>query len=91
MQIIDIPNDCSATEHLPFGCGAAYELLGLLFNYSGCGTYSQATPELLNACNCEYKQKFEYSVLHLLALEDQFSATGKNIVVHLDTFWISST
>ena len=35
------------------------------------------------------KQKFDYSFLYLLGLEDQFSAT-KN-VVHLDTFWISST
>ena len=48
----------------------------LLFNYSGCGSYSQATPGLLNAYNCEFKQKSDYSVLYLLGLEDQFSATG---------------
>ena len=53
------------------------------------GTYSQATPGLLNACNREYKQKFHCSFLSLLGLENQFSAT-KKIVVHLDTYWISS-
>ena len=72
MQILYIPNDCSATEHLPFlvwGRRTSYDwramakkrsqsmqdervrrLLGLLFTKSGCGTYSQATPGLLNAC-----------------------------------------
>ena len=33
------------------------------------------------------KQKFDYSFLHLLGLEGQFTAT-KDAVVHLDTFWI---
>ena len=36
------------------------------------------------------KQEFDYSFLYLLGLEDQFSAT-QDAVVHLDTFWISST
>ena len=31
------------------------------------------------------KQKFSYSVLYILGLEDQFSAT-KDVVVHLDIF-----
>ena len=30
-----------------------HQLLGLLFNCFGRGTYSQATPGLLNACICE--------------------------------------
>ena len=32
----------------------------------------------------------DYSFLYLLGLEDQFGAT-KDAVVHLDTFWISTT
>ena len=100
---IHLPNDCSATSHLPFlvwSCIRATtvklrplncqllspktlyvlgrRLLGLLFNYSGYGTWSQATPGLLNAWN------------HVLGLEDQFSAT-EDAVVHLDTFWITAT
>ena len=35
------------------------------------------------------KQKFHYSFLYLLGLEDQFSAT-EDVIVHLDTFWIST-
>ena len=30
-----------------------HQFLGLLFNYSGCGMYSEATPRLLNSWNCE--------------------------------------
>ena len=80
MRIFHVPNDCSATWHLPFlawggvwattGAGElrpwnsrllspktlrvlGCQLLGLLFNYSGCGTYSQATPQLLNSWNSD--------------------------------------
>ena len=56
------------------------QLLGLLSTYSRCGTYSQATPRLLNVCvtGCDefvsnqlwvLKQKFAYSFLYLLGLE----------------------
>ena len=58
-------------------------LLGLLVNYSGRGTYSQATPGHVQLHVS--KQKIDYSFLHLLGLEDQFSAT-EDAVVHLDTF-----
>ena len=75
-------------------------LLWLLFTYSGCGTYSQATPELLKACVtvCDEfassqlsvrRQKFDYTFLYSLGLEDQFSAM-EDAVVHPDTFWISA-
>ena len=62
-------------------------LLQLLFTYSGCGTYSPATPRLLNVCvtgcgelasNQEQvfsKQKFAHSFRYLLGLQEQFSAT----------------
>ena len=33
-------------------------LLWLLFTYSGCGTYSQATPRLLNACILQCLDEF---------------------------------
>ena len=67
-----ITNDCSATGDLPFLVLAAYELrprnglpvrktlvrqlLWLLFLYSLCGTYNQATPGLLNACVTVYDE-----------------------------------
>ena len=74
-------------------------LLEFLFTYSGLGTYSQATPRLPNVCvtGCDElhvasnqqwvfsKQRFDYSFLYLLGLEDQFSATKD-----VDTFWISA-
>ena len=71
MRILYIPNNCSATEHLPFLVWGGWQatakershsmqdacvrrLLWLLFMYSGWGTYSQATPGLLNACVLRY-------------------------------------
>ena len=53
--------------------------LGLqnLFNYSGRGTYNQATPGLLNACKCEHAEISQDF--------DQFSAT-EDVIVHLATF-----
>ena len=58
--------------------------------------YSQATLRLLNACitGCDefasnqLWEKFDYSFLYLIGLEDQFSAT-EDTVVYLDSFWIS--
>ena len=65
--------------------------LGVPFNYSGRGTYSQATPGLLNAWNSEIRSStIHCSFLHLRGVEDQFSAT-EAAVVHLDTFWIPAT
>ena len=60
-------------------CMLGLQLPGLVFNFSGCGTYSHATPGLLNAWNSES-----------IGREDQFSA-AENAVVHLDTFWIAAT
>ena len=64
------------------------------------GAYRQAILRLMNTCitGCDEfvsnqlrlsKQKFDYSFfyMHLLGLEDQFSATEDlDAVVHLDTF-----
>ena len=73
-------------------------LLWLLFTYSGCGTYSQATPGLLNACVtvCDEFASRQLSVSRswtmvfsiYLILKTSLSAT-EDAVVHLDTFWIS--
>ena len=57
------------------------QLLGLLLNHSEHGKYSQATPGLMNACNCE-EAEVPYSFLYLLGLENQFNAT-ENGFVHL--------
>ena len=40
---------------------------------------------LKNSLKVSPKQKFDYSFLYLLGLEDLFSAT-EDVVVHLDTF-----
>ena len=40
-------------------CVLGRQLLGLLFNYSGRHTYGQATPKLLNACNCKDKAEVQ--------------------------------
>ena len=45
-----------------------HRLLGILFNYSGRGTYNQATPRLLNAWNFESRSS-TISFLYLLGLE----------------------
>ena len=71
MQILNIPNGCSAAQDFSYLLSASCELLlasyglktaskalrvlgrwllELLFTYSGHGTYSWATPRLLNVC-----------------------------------------
>ena len=45
-------------------------LSGLLFNYSGCGTYRQDKPRLLNACNSERRSSTMVSSIYLALKTD---------------------
>ena len=48
-----LQGDVQAAASKPFPkthCVLVRTLLGFLFMYSGCGTYNQATPRLLNVC-----------------------------------------
>ena len=67
-------------------CVLGRRLLGFLYNYSRHGTYSQATPRLLNAWNSESKSLTIVCSIYF-SLEDQFSAT-EDAVVDLDSFCI---
>ena len=59
-------------------------LLGLLFNYSGRGTYSQATPRLLNMWNSESRSSTIVSSIYL-ALKTN---SVQDAVVQLDTMYL---
>ena len=121
MQILYIPNDCSATEHLPFPvwggvqatsgelrprngppvCKALVfvDFCGFCLRIPGVARIVRPHPHYRTSVFYSVgqvclqitvsRQKFDYSFLYLLALEDQFNAT-EDAVVHLDTFRISA-
>ena len=87
MRILHIPNNCSATGHLLFlGWGGIRATTG---NYD----LKTVSKNALHALKLGHtrtdptvsKQKFDYSFLCLLGLEDQIGTT-EDIVVHLDAF-----
>ena len=102
VRIIYMPNECFAPKHLPFLAWGGVQVTTGKVRPQNCLQNILHAQSMTSGVSVQpfrvwyvqsghrSKQKFDYRFLYLLGHEGQFSAT-RDAVVHLDTFWISST